>query len=79
MRLENGWTGGQYSTYRFLFGCYLCIHFLALVPWGAELFSRAGAGKKLRSPRNESEKVDTKIAAEKKTVGAVLAARPAVL
>jgi len=43
MRLENGWTGGQYSIFRFLFGCYLCIHFLALVPWGAELFSRAGA------------------------------------
>jgi len=43
MRLDNGWSGGQYSLFRLLFGCYLCVHFLALVPWGAELFSRSGA------------------------------------
>ncbi len=40
--VQNGWTGGQYSVFRFLFGAYLCIHFAQLVPWGAELFSNQG-------------------------------------
>ena len=41
--MKNGWTGGQYSVFRILFGCYLLQHFLALLPWGAELFSGQGA------------------------------------
>ena len=42
MRLVNGWTGGQYSLLRLLFGAYLLAHFAALVPYGPELFSNAG-------------------------------------
>ena len=38
----NGWTGGQYSVYRALFGLYLFAHFAGLLGWGAELFSSAG-------------------------------------
>lgn len=40
--LTNGWTGGQYSVFRLLFGAYLFVHFAMLVPWGSELFSREG-------------------------------------
>ena len=40
--MSNGWTGGQYSRFRLVLGLYLCVHFVHLVPWGAELFSRAG-------------------------------------
>ena len=40
--MRNGWTGGQYSLVRALFGAYLFVHFLHLVPYGAELFSSAG-------------------------------------
>lgn len=43
MSIENGWTGGQYSLFRALFGAYLLIHFIELIPWGAELFSSRGA------------------------------------
>jgi len=43
MPLNNGWTGGQYSLFRILFGVYLFVHFGTLAPWGAELFSRRGA------------------------------------
>ena len=39
---SNGWTGGQYSLYRVIFGTYLFFHFAQLIPWGAELFSDAG-------------------------------------
>jgi hypothetical protein len=38
----NGWTGGQYSLFRLLFGTYLLVHFVQLVPWGEELFSNQG-------------------------------------
>lgn len=41
--MKNGWTGGQYSIFRILLGCYLLQHFLALLPWGEELFSNQGA------------------------------------
>ena len=41
--MRNKWSGGQYSILRILFGCYLLHHFLALLPWGAELFSNRGA------------------------------------
>lgn len=42
-REPNGWTGGQYSIFRALFGLYLLVHFLHLTPWAAELFSNRGA------------------------------------
>ncbi|MFY9345263.1 MAG: hypothetical protein WAT39_22425 [Planctomycetota bacterium] len=38
-----GWTARQYGLFRLLFGGWLAVHFAALVPWGAELFSSAGA------------------------------------
>jgi predicted DCC family thiol-disulfide oxidoreductase YuxK len=40
--MKNGWTGGQYSVFRATLGIYLLIHFLHLLPWGAELFSNQG-------------------------------------
>ena len=40
--MRNGWTGGQYSLYRVIFGVYLFAHFAALLPWGAELFASGG-------------------------------------
>jgi predicted DCC family thiol-disulfide oxidoreductase YuxK len=40
--VKNGWTGGQYSLFRAVFGGYLLIHFSALLPYGSELFSRTG-------------------------------------
>ena len=40
--MNNAWSGGQYSVYRALFGLYLLVHFLHLVPFGAEVFSSAG-------------------------------------
>jgi predicted DCC family thiol-disulfide oxidoreductase YuxK len=43
MSVNNGWTGGQYSLFRAIFGMYLFVHFVQLLPWGAELFSNQGA------------------------------------
>lgn len=40
--MKGSWTGGQYSLYRILFGSYLFVHFIHLLPWGAETFSRQG-------------------------------------
>jgi len=40
--MKNGWTGGQYSLYRFIFGTYLFIHFFQLLPWSGDLFSNEG-------------------------------------
>lgn len=40
--MTNGWTGGQWSLFRVLFGAYLFVHLAELVPWGAEIFSSAG-------------------------------------
>jgi predicted DCC family thiol-disulfide oxidoreductase YuxK len=40
--MKNGWTGGQYSLVRALFGVYLLSHFVMLMPYAAELFSREG-------------------------------------
>ncbi len=40
--MKNGWTGGQYSLYRAIFGAYLLIHFASLLPWAGELFSNRG-------------------------------------
>jgi len=42
MLMNNGWTGGQYSLFRVLFGAYLFVHFAQLIPWGTELFSNQG-------------------------------------
>ena len=36
--MKNGWTGGQYSIVRAIFGAYLFVHFVALIPWANELF-----------------------------------------
>jgi hypothetical protein len=40
--MKNGWTGGQYSLVRVIFGLYLLVHFIHLAPWSAELFSNQG-------------------------------------
>jgi hypothetical protein len=40
--MKNGWTGGQYSVFRAVFGTYLFVHFVQLVPWAPELFSNQG-------------------------------------
>jgi predicted DCC family thiol-disulfide oxidoreductase YuxK len=32
------WTGGQYSIVRAIFGAYLFVHFVALIPWSREVF-----------------------------------------
>ncbi|QDG52303.1 DUF393 domain-containing protein [Persicimonas caeni] len=42
LRAPHGWTGGQYSVYRAILGVYLCVHFVHLIPWGAEMFSNEG-------------------------------------
>lgn len=36
--MKNAWTGGQYSLVRALFGVYLFIHFVALIPWAREVW-----------------------------------------
>ena len=38
----TAWTGGQYSLYRILLGCYLFVHFVFLLAWGTEVFSNEG-------------------------------------
>lgn len=40
--IHNGWTGGQFSLFRMLFGTYLFIHFIQLLPWATEVFSSQG-------------------------------------
>ncbi len=40
--MKNGWSGGQYSVFRFLLGSYLFVHFVHLSFWGAEVFSNQG-------------------------------------
>ena len=42
MQLLNGWTGGQYSAFRVVFGAYLAAHFAGLLPYVPELFSSSG-------------------------------------
>jgi len=39
---RNGVTLASYEVFRAALGAYLLLHFAALVPWGRELFSRAG-------------------------------------
>ena len=42
MEMKTHWTDGQFSIFRVVFGFYLLQHFLALLPWGPEIFSSAG-------------------------------------
>ena len=39
---DNGWNSGGYRLFRVALGAYLAVHFAALVPFAAELFSSAG-------------------------------------
>lgn len=39
---RGGWTEAHYVIFRALLGLYLCVHFLQLFPYGAEVFSDAG-------------------------------------
>lgn len=39
---NNGWTGGQYSLFRMLFGAYLFVHFAYLSFWASDIFSNVG-------------------------------------
>jgi predicted DCC family thiol-disulfide oxidoreductase YuxK len=48
--MKNGWTGGQYSLFRAIFGLYLLVHLANLVPWGTELFSGEGVLPGAASP-----------------------------
>jgi hypothetical protein len=40
--MRNGWTREHFVAFRALFGAYLFVHFMQLLPWGAELFSSQG-------------------------------------
>ncbi len=40
--MNNGWTGAQYSLFRFVFGTYLFVHFVQLLPRAAEMFAADG-------------------------------------
>ncbi len=40
--MKNGWTTGQFAVFRLIFGLYLVWHLVALLPWGAEIFSAQG-------------------------------------
>ena len=40
--MKNGWTSGQFAVFRVILGLYLVWHFVALLPWGAEVFSAQG-------------------------------------
>jgi predicted DCC family thiol-disulfide oxidoreductase YuxK len=42
-RCANGWTGGQYSVFRFALGAYLLVHLVCLVPLASEMLSDPGA------------------------------------
>lgn len=40
---NDSWSGGQYSLYRALLGAFLCVHFVSLLPYAAEVFAAGGA------------------------------------
>ncbi len=46
----NGWNLKNYSYFRIIFGAYLSLHFMALVPWATELFGGTGALQASASP-----------------------------
>jgi predicted DCC family thiol-disulfide oxidoreductase YuxK len=48
--MNNSWTGGQYSVYRAILGVFLVSHFVALLPWAAEVFSNRGVLPASASP-----------------------------
>jgi len=37
--VRQDWTGAQYTFFRGLLGAYLFVHFVHLLPWGAECSS----------------------------------------
>lgn len=39
---SDGWSGGQYSLYRAALGAFLCLHFVQLLPYAAEVFAAGG-------------------------------------
>lgn len=41
--MKNGWTAGQYTIFRAVFGAYLFVHFAQLAPWAVEVFSSGGS------------------------------------
>lgn len=43
LKIANGWTSESYRWVRILFGIYLTVHFVHLMPWAAELFSNQGS------------------------------------
>ena len=43
MSLSNGWTGGQYSLFRLIFGTWLFFYFLFPAPRSAERLADAGS------------------------------------
>ena len=44
------WNAKQYAVFRAILGAYLFSHFVALIPWGTELFSSAGTLSAAASP-----------------------------
>jgi predicted DCC family thiol-disulfide oxidoreductase YuxK len=40
---NDSWSGGQYSLYRAALGAFVCVHFLSLLPYAAEVFASGGA------------------------------------
>ncbi len=46
----KGWTQNNYGYFRIIFGAYLSLHFMALVPWATELFGGGGALTAKASP-----------------------------
>jgi hypothetical protein len=38
----DAWNGRLYGRFRLIVGAYLCVHFLHLAPWAAEVFSSRG-------------------------------------
>jgi predicted DCC family thiol-disulfide oxidoreductase YuxK len=50
MTRGNGWTGGQYSLFRILFGIYLLVNFLRLLVGGTAVFSGAEVSLPERFP-----------------------------
>ena len=48
--MTNGWTGGQYSLCRAILGVFLFVHFVAVLPWAAEVFSDRGVLPAAGSP-----------------------------
>lgn len=48
--MRNGWRAWSWAALRALLGGYLVVHFAALLPWAAEVFSSAGMATAAHSP-----------------------------